>query len=267
MVVGVPITTCSARDCRRRTARLLCGAIALAAAGWVSAGPALAASPVHLTVSKQGAGAGSITSDIGEIDCGAVCDADVPSGEPVTLTAVAAPGSTFTGWTGAGCSGAAATCTIELAEDQAATATFDLSAAPPGGSPPAVPAPASPGGGPPVAADPLPALTPLPHVAGGSSATHRADLRPALRARPRLRGRPLVGAVLSCTRGSWGASPARYAFVWRRDGKPAGIGARYRVRAADRGHALRCRVTVANAAGTATADSAAVRIPLRRGGG
>jgi hypothetical protein len=221
---------------------------------------------VHLTVTKQGSGDGSITSDVGDIDCGAVCDGDVPGGEPVTLTAVAAAGSTFTGWSGAACSGTATTCTTALGDDEATAATFDLSAAPPGGPPPAAPLPATPGptaGGSAVGAELEPGLTPLPHVATGSSATRRALGRPALRARPRLSGHPRVGQELTCTHGSWDEGPARYGFVWTRDAKRAGGGSRHRVRQADRGHLLRCRVTARNAAGAATAESAALRVPLR----
>lgn len=255
----MPTTSCSVRDCRRSPARRLCAVIVLAAALCALVGPAEAAAPVHLTVTKQGSGAGSITSDVGDIDCGAVCDADVPSGQPVTLTAVAAPGSTFTGWSGAACSGTVTTCTTAPGDDEVTAATFDLSAAPPGGSTPAPPVPTSPAPAPELQL----VLTPLPHVA---AAAHRAGSRPALRARPMLRGQPHVGRTLSCTRGSWAERPGRYGFVWSRDGKTAGTGASYRVRAADRGHALRCHVTAVNSVGTATAESAAVRIPLGRRG-
>ncbi|MFN2590153.1 MAG: hypothetical protein ABR518_05240 [Actinomycetota bacterium] len=41
----------------------------------------------------------------------------------MTLTATAASGSTFTGWSGA-CSGTAATCTVTMDAAKTATATF-----------------------------------------------------------------------------------------------------------------------------------------------
>jgi hypothetical protein len=52
----------------------------------------------------------------------------------VTLTASPAPGSTFTGWSGSGCSGAG-TCRVTMNSDTTVTATF-AHAAPP--SPPAL---------------------------------------------------------------------------------------------------------------------------------
>src|SRR5205823_3557165 len=59
-----------------------------------------------LTVSKAGTGSGTVTSSPGGITCGATCAASFASGTAVTLTATAAAGSTFTGWSGGGCSGA-----------------------------------------------------------------------------------------------------------------------------------------------------------------
>ncbi|HNT78296.1 MAG TPA: choice-of-anchor D domain-containing protein, partial [Anaerolineae bacterium] len=58
-----------------------------------------------LTVAKDGMGSGVVTSDPAGIACGASCEATFAAGTPVTLTAAAANGSTFIGWTGAGCSG------------------------------------------------------------------------------------------------------------------------------------------------------------------
>src|SRR2546430_8135467 len=40
-----------------------------------------------------------------EINCGANCSASYPSGTAVTLTTNPATGSTFTGWSGGGCTG------------------------------------------------------------------------------------------------------------------------------------------------------------------
>jgi virginiamycin B lyase len=83
-----------------------------------------------LMVSKRGSGAGSVTSAPPGIDCGATCSATFASGTHVTLSATPAAGSTFTGWTGSGCSGTG-TCTVVMASDETATATFTAPAPPP----------------------------------------------------------------------------------------------------------------------------------------
>ncbi|HTJ41569.1 MAG TPA: choice-of-anchor D domain-containing protein [Kofleriaceae bacterium] len=80
-------------------------------------------SPTTLTVAKTGGGAGTITSAPAGIDCGATCSADFPNGTQVTLTAAAATGSTFTGWTGAGCSGTG-TCVVTVDQARSVTAGF-----------------------------------------------------------------------------------------------------------------------------------------------
>src|SRR5206468_3360448 len=70
--------------------------------------------PLHtLTVSPSGAGSGTVTSAPTGIACGASCSASFTSGTVVTLTATPTAGSTFTGWSGGGCSGAS-TCTVTL---------------------------------------------------------------------------------------------------------------------------------------------------------
>jgi hypothetical protein len=77
----------------------------------------------RLTVSRTGTGSGTVTSSPAAIDCGSKCEADLADGTPVTLTAVAASGSTFTGWSGGGCSGTDP-CQLTMSSDQAVTATF-----------------------------------------------------------------------------------------------------------------------------------------------
>ncbi|MDP5137334.1 DUF1566 domain-containing protein [Rheinheimera baltica] len=54
----------------------------------------------NLTVSTKGDGAGSITSNIETINCGAACSADVASRSSVVLSATAAAGSVFANWEG-----------------------------------------------------------------------------------------------------------------------------------------------------------------------
>jgi|GEM_PF-4639254 len=73
--------------------------------------------PLTLTVNKAGAGAGTVECD------GGPCEATYPYGSSVTLSATAAAGSTFGGWSGA-CTGAVE-CVVQIDADTAVTATFD----------------------------------------------------------------------------------------------------------------------------------------------
>ena len=77
-----------------------------------------------LTVSKLGTGSGTVTSNPGGIDCGATCTASYLADTVVNLSAAAAAGSSFTGWSGA-CSGAGA-CAVTMSAAQSVTATFTL---------------------------------------------------------------------------------------------------------------------------------------------
>ncbi len=77
-----------------------------------------------LTVSKAGSGFGSVSSSPGGVSCGADCDQEFETGKEVTLTATAASGSKFSGWSGSGCSGTS-TCTVTMTEAKAVAATFD----------------------------------------------------------------------------------------------------------------------------------------------
>ncbi len=78
-----------------------------------------------ITVTKAGTGTGTVTSAPAGINCGATCTANFDSGTQVTLTAVAATGSTFTGWD-APCSGAG-TCVLVASQAISVTANFALS--------------------------------------------------------------------------------------------------------------------------------------------
>ncbi|WP_081713647.1 cellulase family glycosylhydrolase [Cystobacter fuscus] len=78
-----------------------------------------------LTVTKSGAGGGTVTSSPSGIDCGSTCGANYSSGTSVTLSAAAASGSTFAGWSGA-CSGTG-TCTVSMTAARSVTATFNTS--------------------------------------------------------------------------------------------------------------------------------------------
>jgi len=86
-----------------------------------------------LTVTTNGNGYGEVFSSDGNINCGInappspdVCSEIVNAATPlvtVTLTATAANGSVFTGWSGGGCSGSG-TCTLTMSAAEAVTATF-----------------------------------------------------------------------------------------------------------------------------------------------
>jgi hypothetical protein len=75
-----------------------------------------------LTVTKSGTGSGTVTG--GGINCGTTCS-DIYPGTLVTLTAAAAPGSTFIGWSGSGCSGTG-TCAVTVSVARTVNAQFDL---------------------------------------------------------------------------------------------------------------------------------------------
>lgn len=75
-----------------------------------------------LTVTKSGAGSGTVTSSPAGIACGPTCSAEFQMGTSVTLNAMPAVGSTFAGWMGA-CAGTGS-CTLTLDTPQAATAVF-----------------------------------------------------------------------------------------------------------------------------------------------
>ncbi len=77
-----------------------------------------------ITVAKAGSGSGTVSSSPAGINCGPTCSAQYPDGTVVTLTATAAAGSVFTGWTGAACPGTG-TCQVTAASNQTVTATFD----------------------------------------------------------------------------------------------------------------------------------------------
>ena len=77
-----------------------------------------------LTVDKDGSGNGFVGADVGPIDCGRVCAASYAAGTEVTLSATAAPGSVFVGWSGGGCAGTDP-CTVTAGPASTVTATFE----------------------------------------------------------------------------------------------------------------------------------------------
>jgi hypothetical protein len=105
--------------------------------------------PRSLSVSS--AGPGSVVSSPDAIACSSLCDYDFEVGESVSLNAEPAPGSSFAGWSGAGCSGTGP-CQVTLNTDTAVVANF--TSTPTGGEGAA--------GGATVPPAPVPAPTPKP---------------------------------------------------------------------------------------------------------
>ena len=77
-----------------------------------------------LKVNLTGGGQGSVTSSPAGINCPSKCVFGFADGSMVTLTAKAATGSVFTGWSGP-CSGTG-TCSVTLSASETVTATFKL---------------------------------------------------------------------------------------------------------------------------------------------
>jgi List-Bact-rpt repeat protein len=73
---------------------------------------------------RDGSGSGTISSAPAGIDCGPVCSAQFEDDSTATLTAVAAAGSEFVGWSGA-CTGMEP-CTVALSASRSVSATFKL---------------------------------------------------------------------------------------------------------------------------------------------
>jgi hypothetical protein len=81
---------------------------------------------------------------------------------------------------------------------------------------------------------------------------------------PAISGTLKVGQRLNCSPGVWSNNPSSYAYQWLHDGSAidGGGGSTYTVELADAGHTLNCRVTATNRAGSASARSAGVQIPV-----
>lgn len=81
-------------------------------------------SAYSLTVTKSGAGSGTVTSDPAGIDCGGACSAEFTEGAEVALTATPSSGSAFVRWTGA-CAGSGA-CEVTMSEARSVSAEFEV---------------------------------------------------------------------------------------------------------------------------------------------
>jgi hypothetical protein len=76
-----------------------------------------------LTVTKSGTGSGTVTSVPAGITCGGDCSQSYSSGTTVTLAATSDAGSTFAGWSGAGCSGTNP-CVVSMDAGKGVDASF-----------------------------------------------------------------------------------------------------------------------------------------------
>jgi DNA-binding beta-propeller fold protein YncE len=86
---------------------------------------------VRLVVIAGGTGAGAVTASAPALaDCATRCEADLRSGTDVLLTADTAEGSSFSGWSGGGCSGTG-DCIVRMSEARSVTAEFEALAPPP----------------------------------------------------------------------------------------------------------------------------------------
>ncbi len=81
------------------------------------------ASPIQLTVTSAGTGAGTVISSPEGIDCPESCTASFPKGTAVVLTAAPEAGTTFAGWSGL-CTGTG-TCRLTLEASTTVTPTFE----------------------------------------------------------------------------------------------------------------------------------------------
>jgi hypothetical protein len=80
------------------------------------------AAEAWLSVNEDGTGSGQVTGPA--IDCPSTCTANAFVQSVLTMTATPAPGSTFNGWTGGGCSGTGP-CTTTISGNVTITATFN----------------------------------------------------------------------------------------------------------------------------------------------
>lgn len=87
-------------------------------------------SSYSLTVSKSGAGTGTVTSSPANISCGATCSASFVGGTAVILTATPDAGSAFSSWSGCD-SVSGATCNVTVNGTRTVTASFSSSGSAP----------------------------------------------------------------------------------------------------------------------------------------
>lgn len=77
-----------------------------------------------LIVFRSGTGAGTVTSQSTDINCGAYCNKTYASATQIILTATPESGSSFVSWSGGGCSGAGK-CLVTMDANKTINATFN----------------------------------------------------------------------------------------------------------------------------------------------
>jgi LmbE family N-acetylglucosaminyl deacetylase/NOL1/NOP2/fmu family ribosome biogenesis protein len=89
-----------------------------------SVGAEFALEKHQLSVTKSGAGGGTVTSSPAGIECGATCSAEYDHGTEVTVSQAASAGSSFVKWTGS-CAGSG-TCKVTMSAAKSVGAEFAL---------------------------------------------------------------------------------------------------------------------------------------------
>lgn len=114
--------TAAAAAATSTTTTLTVGGVSASFTSTTAAASDPGGSSYRLNVSRAGDGAGSVKSSPAGIDCGSGCSASFAAGRTVTLSARAASGSLFTGWSGA-CSGLGG-CRVTMNAERSVTANF-----------------------------------------------------------------------------------------------------------------------------------------------
>src|SRR6202162_1276207 len=78
-----------------------------------------------LAVNKSGSGSGTVKSNPIGINCGSICNNTYINGASVMLMAIPDSGSTFSGWSGAGCSGTGS-CSVTVSANVSIVASFEI---------------------------------------------------------------------------------------------------------------------------------------------
>ena len=82
--------------------------------------------PQLLTVNKNGAGTGTVTSSPSGVDCGSTCSASFAQGSTVTLTGTAGANSQTVSWSGCDSVNGSNQCIVAMTAAKSVTATFNL---------------------------------------------------------------------------------------------------------------------------------------------
>jgi DNA-binding beta-propeller fold protein YncE len=131
-----------------------------------------------LKMSSAGNGAGVISSELAGLDCSSSCTAELPAGAALSLSATPAPGSEFSGWSGAGCAGSGI-CVVQMSAARSLSAEFT--------------APGSAGPAPQIAGPPAPSSASAPPTASRSVIAQRGSLRVRVSGRLAPRSLPRDG--------------------------------------------------------------------------